>query len=90
MIAGGTGITPYLQILADAASEDIDFTLIYANKSEDDILVKDWVDGLDINVHHIVENASENWQGATGLLTDDFVEDNIPSPSPNHLVMHCG
>ena len=44
MIAGGTGITPMLQImhavLRDEPNSSITVSLIYANQSEDDILVR--------------------------------------------------
>jgi ferredoxin-NADP reductase len=43
IIAGGTGITPFLQILNDAenVNDGTEFTIIYANKSESDILAKE-------------------------------------------------
>merc|ERR1719375_2011530 len=44
MMAGGTGITPMLQVVAAAMKDKADttrFSLIYANKTKDDILVKD-------------------------------------------------
>merc|ERR1711939_1003844 len=44
MLAGGTGITPMLQILQAAVADPADkceFSLIYANKTADDILVQD-------------------------------------------------
>ena len=45
MIAGGTGITPMLQIihaaLRDEPNSNVTCSLIYANQTEDDILVRE-------------------------------------------------
>jgi len=49
MIAGGTGITPMLQIIREVLSNPEDRTeisLIFANVSEDDILLRDELDAL--------------------------------------------
>ena len=48
MIAGGTGITPMLQIAAsilDDPSDTTQVSLLYANQTEDDILVREMLDG---------------------------------------------
>ena len=95
MIAGGTGITPFMQILVDAAAEvdGPELSLIFCNKTEQDILLKDQLDSLSeqgLNLHYVVESPSENWNGHTGLLNEDLIEDLIPNPSDGHLVMHCG
>lgn len=71
----------------------IEFTLVYANKSEEDILVKDLLDDLKakgVNVQYVLEHPGEGWTGHTGMLNDDLLEDIIPEPSHSHLVMHCG
>jgi cytochrome-b5 reductase len=44
MIAGGTGITPMLQLIREMLQnpdESIELRLIFANQSEDDILLRD-------------------------------------------------
>merc|ERR1719217_1406516 len=49
MLAGGTGITPMLQVAAAALRDPADkvkLTLLYANKTETDILVRDYLDDL--------------------------------------------
>ena len=49
MVAGGTGITPMWQTASQILSDDQDTTtlsLIYANVSFDDILIKDLLDHL--------------------------------------------
>merc|ERR1711920_876672 len=47
MLAGGTGLTPMLQVVQASLRDPADqtkFSLIYANKTEDDILCKDLLD----------------------------------------------
>lgn len=49
MIAGGTGITPMLQIIREVLSNPDDRTqvsLVFANISEEDILLRDELDAL--------------------------------------------
>lgn len=48
MLAGGTGITPMLQIIGAVVREGsaLEMSLVFANKSEDDILLRDMIEGL--------------------------------------------
>lgn len=48
MIAGGTGITPMLQIISAVIREGgrLEMSLIFANKSEDDILLRNMIESL--------------------------------------------
>jgi cytochrome-b5 reductase len=97
MIAGGSGITPFLQILSninqDKISDSTEFTLLYANKTSNDILLKDRLDqfkGQGIKVEYVLDNASQDWSGHVGGLSADLIEDVIPIPSRDHLVFYCG
>ena len=61
-IAGGSGLTPMLQIAYAMAKDPTiktDTTLIYANTSVGDIILKDVLDGMaqqhsNFHVHHVV------------------------------------
>jgi cytochrome-b5 reductase len=49
MIAGGTGITPMLQLVQAALKDPLDktsFSLLFANQSEQDIMLKDTLDDM--------------------------------------------
>lgn len=52
MMAGGTGITPMLQVISavmregSSSSSSVEMSLIFANKSEDDILLRDMIEKL--------------------------------------------
>ena len=85
MIAGGTGITPMFQIIQEILYNEDDNTkikLLYANKSIDDILIKEKLDNLQkefptrFNVSYTVDKAPWWWQlsGETGFVTKQMVE----------------
>lgn len=48
MVAGGTGLTPMLQVIDEALRQGLptEFTFIFANVSEDDIIMKKHLDDL--------------------------------------------
>ena len=50
MIAGGTGITPMLQVITAIIRDEYDTTttmaLLFANQTEEDILLREELDGL--------------------------------------------
>jgi cytochrome-b5 reductase len=75
MIAGGTGLTPMLQVLREVLNNPLDktkVTLVYGNQSEDQILLKDRLDAMAkdarFNVVYTVDRAAEGWTGETGYV----------------------
>jgi len=82
MIAGGTGITPMLQIIRAITENPEDKTqidLIFANVNREDILLKDELDELAANnvnfrVHYVLNNPSEGWKGGVGFVTADIIK----------------
>ncbi|KAL2479679.1 NADH-cytochrome b5 reductase-like protein [Abeliophyllum distichum] len=98
MIAGGTGITPMLQII-DAILKNPDdntqVTLLYANVSPDDILLKKKLDVLaarhpNLKVFYTVDNPTKDWQGGTGYISNDMVKKGFPGPGDDTLILVCG
>lgn len=99
MLAGGTGITPMLQIVSAAMKEKGDstkFSLIYANKTEDDMLCRDQLDELArqsggrFQVHYTLDFPPEGWTQKTGFITADMIKECLPAPSSNPLMLMCG
>ena len=85
MIAGGTGITPMYQVIREVLGNEEDktrLTLIYANRSEKDILLKAELDQLQawyprrFQVHYVVEHAEDEatFDGFTGFVTTDVAK----------------
>lgn len=98
MIAGGTGITPMMQVLHHALKNPEDtteFTLIFANVSEKDILMKDWLDFLrtrhhNFKVHYTIDQPSADWKGDTGHVNEQMLRKYMAAPNTNTLVFVCG
>lgn len=96
MIAGGSGITPMLQILNKIITTPEDLTkvsLIYANETENDILLKEEIDEIaekypNFEVHYVLRTPSSTWKGDVGLVTNELMQKYLPiSSSDNRLVM---
>ncbi|EPS65850.1 hypothetical protein M569_08927, partial [Genlisea aurea] len=98
MIAGGTGITPMLQII-DAILKNPDdntqVSLIYANVSPDDILLKKKLDKLsasspNLKVFYTVDKPTDDWVGGKGYVSKEVALKGLPCPSDDTLILVCG
>ena len=87
MIAGGTGITPMLQIIEaiirnrprNGGNDTTKVDLIFANVNPDDILLKEKLEKLaeedsDFRVYHVLNNPPEGWTGGVGFVTADMIK----------------
>ncbi|RFU76088.1 cytochrome-b5 reductase [Trichoderma arundinaceum] len=99
MLAGGTGITPMFQLIRAICENDRDTTkisLIYANQTEADILLKKELDNFSrrypdfFKVFYVVEHPSSNWQSGVGYVTKDMMKQRFPAPNADTKVMVCG
>ncbi|KAJ3219729.1 NADH-cytochrome b5 reductase [Clydaea vesicula] len=97
MIAGGTGITPMLQIAKAIKKNPDDKTkvsLIFANVNESDILLKDELDVLcndkRFSVYYVLNNPPPNWKSGIGFVTKDMVEKYLPKYSEDSKILLCG
>lgn len=99
MLAGGTGITPMLQVVNEILKRPEDKTkvsLIFANVSEKDILCKPEIDALvakhpNFTVHYVVDKPTGwFWTGGVGYITKDMVTKHLPAPSSDSMIMVCG
>lgn len=100
MIAGGTGITPIYQVMQAILKDPEDETemfVVYANRTEDDILLKDELDAWAekyperVRVWYVVqESVKEGWKYSLGFITEAVMREHIPMPSENTLALACG
>jgi cytochrome-b5 reductase len=99
MIAGGTGITPMFQIIrriCEDPRDDTKTTLLYANKTEGDILLKEELDKFadkydQFKVHYVLSNPPEGWQGGKGRVNKELIEEYLPKPAGmDSKVLVCG
>ncbi|KAH7883755.1 NADH-cytochrome b5 reductase [Phlebopus sp. FC_14] len=99
MVAGGTGITPMLQIIRAALKNPADKTklsLIYANVNLEDVLLKKELDDLvakhpsRFTVYYVLNNPPEGWAGGAGFVSKEQIAKYIPPPSDDIKVLLCG
>jgi len=99
LIAGGTGITPMIQLLETSLDDPKDktvFTLLFGNVSEQDIILKDYLDSLEkknprrLKIHYILDKPPKNWKGFGGYITTEILKKTMPPPNKDNLVCVCG
>jgi len=101
MIGGGTGITPLYQVIQHAAGLEGDETkidLVYANQTENKILLKGCLDEYEKSMNgrfkttYVVNHADdpESWKGHTGYITKALLKEKMPAPAKDIMVMVCG
>lgn len=97
LICGGTGINvvyPVLKAIADNPKDMTTVTLLYANRSENDILMKEELDALQsdprIKIYHVISNASSEWKGFKGYVTPEMIKQTMPAPGKDSFVFACG
>lgn len=84
MIAGGTGITPMLQVLhaifRDAKDTTTTASLLFANQTEDDILVRKELEELAkeypdrFKLHYTLDRPPADWKYSTGFVNKEMIE----------------
>jgi cytochrome-b5 reductase len=106
LIAGGTGITPMYQILSEILKEqtsivpgervDIKIWLLFANQTEQDILLRDELEQLAatnsdrFKLWYTVDRESEEWKYSKGFINDTMLKEHMPPPGDDVLICICG
>ncbi|XP_029455967.1 NADH-cytochrome b5 reductase 3 isoform X1 [Rhinatrema bivittatum] len=99
MIAGGTGITPMLQLIRTIMKDKDDPTicyLLFANQTEKDILLRDELEEIQtrfskaFKLWYTLDQAPENWDYSQGFVNEDLIRDHMPSPQDDTLILMCG
>uniref|UniRef100_A0A8C5DC96 NADH-cytochrome b5 reductase n=1 Tax=Gouania willdenowi TaxID=441366 RepID=A0A8C5DC96_GOUWI len=99
MIAGGTGITPMLQIITAVMKDPQDKTvchLLFANQTEKDILLRPELEEIQVNhperfkLWFTVDRAPEDWEYSRGFISEDMVREHLPTPGDDTLILMCG
>ncbi|KAG0345265.1 hypothetical protein BG004_003845 [Podila humilis] len=89
MICGGTGLTPMYQImqaiLADKEQDSTKVSLMFGNRTEDDILMRDAIDstgaelGSDrFHLWHVLSNETpEGWKYGSGFMNKEMIKEHL-------------
>lgn len=99
MLAGGTGITPMLQLIRAMIKDPKDKTqasLLYANQTEKDILLRKELEEIAkehpdrLKLWYTVDTSTEGWTYSTGFINADMISEHMFPPSPDTIVLMCG
>jgi cytochrome-b5 reductase len=99
MIAGGTGITPMFQIIrriCEDPRDDTKLTLLYANKTEEDILLRKELDGFaeqydQFRIEYVLGTPPADWKGRSGRVNMQMIDEDMPAPAGmDTKVLVCG
>lgn len=99
MVAGGTGIAPMYQVLTAILDNPEDKTkiyLVYANVSENDILLRAELEDLrkkhpdQFFIHYVLNNPPEDWEGSVGFVTPEIMDKHLPLYSDDTNLLICG
>ncbi|ESL12099.1 cytochrome-B5 reductase [Trypanosoma rangeli SC58] len=102
MIGGGTGLCPLLQFLnasLDTPGDTTQLSLLFANRSENRILLKGLLDKLArenshrLKVYYTVDALQDEdaaYTGFIGYITEEMLRQTMPEPSLKNLLLLCG
>ncbi|XP_051005133.1 NADH-cytochrome b5 reductase 2 isoform X2 [Acomys russatus] len=99
MIAGGTGITPMLQLLRHITKNTSDRTrlsLLFANQTEEDILLRMELEKIatthpdQFNLWYTLDRPPDGWKYSSGFVTADMIKEHLPPPGEATLILVCG
>jgi len=99
MIAGGTGITPMLQLVRQVFTDRQDRTelfLLFANQTEKDILVRTELEEFQsahpdrFHLWYTLDKAPEGWEYSEGFVNAEMIKEHLPKPADDTLIFMCG
>lgn len=99
LVLGGSGITPGYALMArivQEAGNETQVRAVDANKSEEDILLKEDLDRFEkesegrVKTVHVLSRAGEGWKGEKGRVDGDLLKRVLFPPEKGSVVFLCG
>lgn len=99
MIAGGTGLTPMLQIIQAVLrnpSDNTNMWLLLANQTENDILCRDELElyakkyPTRFKLAYTLDRPPSKWSGFKGFIDKDMIDEALPTAGEGVQVFMCG
>jgi len=99
MIAGGTGITPMMQLVRAVFRDPEDKTclsLLLANQTEEDILLRRELEEVEkehpdrFKLWYTVDRPNADWKYSSGFIGAEMIEKALFPPAQDNLVLMCG
>lgn len=95
-VVGGIGITPVLSMIRSrlAVENYTPMWLIYANKSEDEIIMRETLESftqqLPFTLAHVLSDPADDWMGEAGYVDGDLLEEYLPEDADDIDYFVCG
>ena len=96
-VAGGSGITPMIAIIRWilARNQNVDLFLLYANKTEADIIFREEWDAYvraqtNFHCHHVLSEPPAGWSQETGRISETTLRTHLPPPGADTVIFLCG
>jgi cytochrome-b5 reductase len=97
LVAGGTGITPFISIIRTILQRnfDVELSLLFANKTVADIILREEFDEYDrerenFSRYYVVDKAPPGWTMGVGRIDEKLMREKLPAPSPDTTIFLCG
>ncbi|XP_065183083.1 NADH-cytochrome b5 reductase 3-like [Sycon ciliatum] len=99
MMAGGTGITPMLQVVRQILKDPEDQTemfLLFANQTENDILLRDELEEISakyperFHLWYTVDTPPKEWRYSSGFIDESMVRRHMPAFDKDVQIFMCG
>merc|ERR1711962_624977 len=99
MIAGGTGITPMLQLIRQVFKDhhdDSEMWLLFANQTEEDILLRSELEEVlseqptRFHLWYTLDRPAEGWKYSKGFIDDAMIKGYLPPPGDDTVILMCG
>lgn len=95
-LAGGVGIAPIMSILRTLANrgDQRPLLLIFGNAAWERVLFREELEALrnrlDLTLIHVIQKPPPDWQGVTGILSPDVIQEAIPEEARSGVFFLCG
>ena len=98
-LAGGSGITPIFNVIQSSLrhQDGINLSLLYANHSPADILLKSQLDALHsansdvFSLNYTVSRGQDaSWTGFTGRINKEMIAKSMPAPAEGTFIITIG
>lgn len=77
-------------------SDPTQVSLLFANQTEDDILVRDMLEELlelhptRFKLHYTLDRPPTEWAHSTGFISEEMVKEHLPAPGDGTVILMCG
>lgn len=85
-----------IRAICEDKTDDTKVSLIYANRSPDDILLHIQLERYQkmapskFRIYYIVDNGAPGWTGGVGRVSKQTLQENLPPADPDTKILLCG